>query len=214
MTDTPTPAARNLHWHAGQVSRADREAARGHRGATLWLTGLSASGKSTLARALEAELFARGAEVVVLDGDNLRHGLNRDLGFSPADRAENIRRVAEVARLFTEFGAIVLTAFISPYRADRAAARGLFAPGDFVEVFVAADLATCEARDPKGLYRKARRGEIPDFTGVSAPYEAPEAPELTVDTGRLPLEESAALVVAYLETHGYLGAGRALRAAD
>ena len=200
------PRSRNLHWHEGQVTRADRERAQGHRGATLWLTGLSGSGKSTLARALEAELFRRGATVYVLDGDNVRHGLNRDLGFSPGDRAENIRRIGEVARLLTEHGALVVTAFISPYRADRDGVRALLAPGDFVEVYVDADLATCEARDPKGLYARARRGEIPEFTGISAPYEAPDAPELVVRTGGVSVDESVAGLVAFLERGGWLAA--------
>lgn len=198
----PSPAARNLTWHAGQVTRADRERARGHRGATVWLTGLSASGKSTLARALEAELFGRGVEAYVLDGDNLRHGLNRDLGFSPADRAENIRRVAEVARLLTDLGAIAITAFISPCRADREAARALLDDGDFLEVFVACDLATCEARDPKGLYRRARRGQIAAFTGISAPYEPPAAPELTLHTARENVAQGVARLIELLEARG------------
>jgi adenylylsulfate kinase len=206
------PVSRNIHWHEGEVTRADRERAQGHRGATLWLTGLSASGKSTLARALEAQLFRRGATVYVLDGDNVRHGLNRDLGFSPVDRAENIRRIGEVARLLTEHGAIVVTAFISPYRADRDGVRALMAPGDFVEVFVDADLSTCETRDPKGLYAKARRGEIPEFTGITAPYEAPSAPELVVRTGGVTVDASVAELIAFLERGGYLspdGEGRA-----
>jgi adenylylsulfate kinase len=204
---TEAPVAKNLHWHEGEVTRADRERAQGHRGATLWLTGLSGSGKSTIARALEAELFRRGATVYVLDGDNVRHGLNRDLGFSPEDRAENIRRIGEVARLLTEHGAIVVTAFISPYREDRDRARGLMAAGDFVEVFVDADLAVCEERDPKGLYRKARRGEIPEFTGISAPYEPPAKPELVVRTAGATVDESVAEVIAFLERGGYLRGG-------
>jgi adenylylsulfate kinase len=203
---TEAPVSKNLHWHEGEVTRADRERAQGHRGATVWLTGLSGSGKSTLARALESALFRRGAQVFVLDGDNVRHGLNRDLGFSPEDRAENIRRIGEVARLFTENGALVVTAFISPYRADRDGARAVHRPGDFVEVFVDADLATCEERDPKGLYAKARRGEIPEFTGISAPYEAPEKPELVVRTAGASVDESVAEVIAYLEREGYLSA--------
>ncbi|HEU4456532.1 MAG TPA: adenylyl-sulfate kinase [Longimicrobium sp.] len=207
---TEAPVAKNLHWHEGQVTRAHRERAQGHRGATLWLTGLSASGKSTIARALEAELFRRGATVYVLDGDNVRHGLNRDLGFSPADRAENIRRIGEVARLLTEHGAIVVTAFISPYREDRDRARALMAEGDFVEVFVDADLAVCEARDPKGLYAKARRGEIPEFTGISAPYEPPASPELVVRTAGKTVDESVAELIAFLERSGYLRSEAAL----
>jgi len=200
------PSARNLTWHAGQVTRADRERARGHRGAAVWLTGLSGSGKSTLARALEEELFRRGVEAYVLDGDNLRHGLNRDLGFSPADRAENIRRVGEVARLLADFGAVAVTAFISPYRADRDGVRALMDEGDFLEVFVDADLATCEARDPKGLYAKARRGEIAEFTGISAPYEAPAAPELVVDSARHDVAGCVAQVIGLLEARGIIAA--------
>jgi adenylylsulfate kinase len=202
MTDIQK--ATNIHWHEGAITRADRERAHGHRGATLWFTGLSGSGKSTLARALEEVLFERGCQVYVLDGDNIRHGLNRDLGFSPADRTENIRRIGEVAKLFTDFGALVLTAFISPYRADRAAVRALMYEGDFVEVYVEADLNVCEDRDPKGLYKKARRGEIPEFTGVSAPYEAPEAPELVVRTDRNTVDECVAQLIGFLQARGYV----------
>jgi len=199
------PAGRNLTWHAGHVTRADRERARGHRGAVLWLTGLSGSGESTLARAVEESLFRRGVEAYVLDGDNLRHGLNRDLGFSPADRAENIRRVGEVARILADLGVVAITAFISPYRADRDGVRAI-AGGDFLEVFVDADLATCEARDPKGLYAKARRGEIPEFTGISAPYEAPAAPELVVDSARFSVDECVERVIRLLEARGIIPA--------
>ncbi|HWV57214.1 MAG TPA: sulfate adenylyltransferase [Longimicrobiales bacterium] len=198
--------AREIHWHEGHVTRGERERAQGHRGATLWLTGLSGSGKSTLARALEVELFRRGYRVYVLDGDNIRHGLNRDLGFGPEARTENIRRIGEVAKLFTDFGAIVITAFISPYRADRDSVRALMGKGDFIEIFVDAPLETCEARDPKGLYKKARRGEIPEFTGISAPYEPPTSPELVVNTANHTLEESVAQVLAYLESEaGVIG---------
>ncbi|HEU0016110.1 MAG TPA: adenylyl-sulfate kinase [Longimicrobium sp.] len=202
VLDTPL----NLYWHAGEVTRADRERAAGHRGATLWFTGLSGSGKSTLARAVENELFLRGVRVYVLDGDNVRLGLNKDLGFGPKDRTENIRRIGEVAKLFTDFGAVAITAFISPYREDRDAARALMADGDFVEVFVYADLDTCEARDPKGLYARARRGEIPEFTGISAPYEPPLEPELVVNTARHDLRTCTEQVIAYLEENGYLAA--------
>jgi sulfate adenylyltransferase len=198
-TTNGLPAAREIHWHDGHVTRSDREQAQGQRGVTLWFTGLSASGKSTLARALEAELFRRGYRVYVLDGDNIRHGLNNDLGFGPADRTENIRRIGEVAKLFTDFGAVVITAFISPYREDRDRVRKLMEPGDFHEVFVHAPLETCEARDPKGLYQKARKGQIPEFTGISAPYEAPLEPELVVDTAGYSVEENVAQLIAYLE---------------
>jgi adenylylsulfate kinase len=198
--------ATNITWHGGHVGRADRERVLAQRGATIWLTGLSGSGKSTIAVAVEAELVRRGKLAYVLDGDNVRHGLNKNLGFSPADRTENIRRIAEVAKLFTDCGVLAFTSFISPYRADREAARALFAEGDFVEVYVAADVATCEGRDPKGLYQKARAGQIPEFTGISAPYEEPEAPELVLDTARQRPEESVAALIAYLEGKGYLSA--------
>ncbi len=196
--------ATNITWHAGHVDRADREKALGQRGATIWLTGLSGSGKSTVAVAVEAELVKRGKLAYVLDGDNVRHGLNKNLGFSPADRTENIRRIGEVAKLFTDCGVLVFTSFISPYRADRDQVRALFAPGDFLEVYVAADVATCEERDPKGLYKKARAGQIPDFTGISAPYEEPPKPELLLETGKQTLEESVNTVLGHLEKNGYL----------
>jgi adenylylsulfate kinase len=198
--------ATNITWHGGHIGRPEREAVLGQRGATIWLTGLSGSGKSTIAVAAEAEIVKRGKLAYVLDGDNVRHGLNKNLGFSPADRTENIRRIAEVAKLFTDSGVLAFTSFISPYRADRAAARALFAPGDFVEVYVAADVATCEGRDPKGLYKQARAGKIPEFTGISAPYEDPEAPELVLDTSKQSIEESVNALVAYLEGKGYLSA--------
>ena len=198
--------ATNITWHGGQIGRRERETLLGQRGATVWLTGLSASGKSTIAVAAEAELVKRGKLAYVLDGDNVRHGLNKNLGFSPADRTENIRRIAEVAKLFTDCGVLAFTSFISPYRADRAAARALFAGGDFIEVYVSADVATCEGRDPKGLYKDARAGKIPEFTGISAPYEAPEKPELVLDTARQSVEESVAELVGHLEGKGYIGA--------
>jgi adenylylsulfate kinase len=188
------------------VERKDREKLLGQRGATLWLTGLSGSGKSTVAVAAEKALLQRGHLAYVLDGDNVRHGLNKNLGFSPEDRTENIRRIAEVAKLFTDAGVIALTSFISPYRADRDAARAIFAPGDFVEIHVSTALETCESRDPKGLYKKARAGQIPEFTGISAPYEAPERPELVLDTGALSVEESVAALLRYLEEKGTLSA--------
>ncbi len=193
--------ATNITWHHGDIIREDREKSNGHRSLVLWFTGLSASGKSTLAQAVQTILFERGSKTYVLDGDNVRHGLNKDLGFSPADREENIRRIGEVSKLFSDAGIIVLTAFISPYRADRDKARAI--NGDsFVEVYVQCDLGVCEERDPKGLYKKARAGQIPEFTGISAPYEAPENAELVIDTSAETLEESAAKVVAYLEKRG------------
>ena len=172
---------KNLRWHHGKVRREHRTQLLGHGASCIWLTGLSGSGKSTIARSVEEVLVARGVQAYVLDGDNLRMGLNSDLGFSAADRQENIRRVSEVARLLVDSGSIVLCAFISPYRADRRAARELLGT-DFVEVFVKASLKTCEERDPKGLYVRARSGEIEQFTGVSSPYEEPAAPELVLDT--------------------------------
>jgi adenylylsulfate kinase len=196
--------ATNITWHEGHVERGDRERLLGQRGATIWLTGLSGSGKSTIAVAAERALVERGRLAYVLDGDNVRHGLNKNLGFSPEDRTENIRRIGEVAKLFTDSGVIVFTSFISPYRADRDAVRELMGPGDFIEAYVAASLDTCESRDVKGLYEKARAGEIPEFTGISAPYEAPEKPELVIDTNQQGVAESVAQVVAYLEGQGYL----------
>lgn len=193
--------ATNITWHHSELTRGEREKRNGHRGLVLWFTGLSGSGKSTLAQEVQGALFERGCQTYVLDGDNVRHGLNKDLGFSPADREENIRRIGEVAKLFADAGVIALTAFISPYRADRDQARAI--SGDsFVEVYVRCDLEVCESRDPKGLYKKARAGLIPEFTGISAPYEAPENPELVVDTSRESLAESATRVIAYLEERG------------
>jgi len=194
----------NITWHESHVTRKEREEIIGQRGCTIWLTGLSGSGKSTVAVAVERLLTDRGRLVYILDGDNIRHGLNKNLGFSPEDRTENIRRIGEVAKLFTDAGVIVLTAFVSPYRADRDAVRALLQPGDFIEVHVAASLETCESRDTKGLYKKARAGEIPDFTGISAPYEAPEKPELLLDTNGKTVEESAGELIGYLEEHGIL----------
>lgn len=182
------------------VDTQARVAHYGHPGAVLWLTGLSASGKSSLSMALEHALMARGYACFVLDGDNVRHGLNSNLGFSPADRTENIRRVGEVAALFAEAGLICITAFISPYRADRLRARQACRQ-TFHEIYIAADLATCESRDPKGLYRKARSGALPDFTGIDAPYEPPEAPELVLDTSREALEISLEKLIAYVTRH-------------
>ena len=198
--------SKNLTWHEGQVSRVDRESRLGQRGATVWLTGLSGSGKSTIAVAAEQALASRGRLTYILDGDNIRHGLNSNLGFSPEDRSENIRRIGEVAKLFTDAGVIVFSSFISPYRADRDAVREILSDGDFVEVHVAASLETCESRDVKGLYQKARAGEIPEFTGISAPYEEPEKPELVIDTGGQSVDASVAELIAYLQKQGYLSA--------
>ncbi|WDU63940.1 adenylyl-sulfate kinase [Pseudomonas poae] len=181
------------------LTKSDRKAHYGHSGAVLWLTGLSASGKSTLSMGLEAALTRLGFSCYVLDGDNVRKGLNSNLGFSAADRTENIRRVAEVAALFSDAGLICITAFISPYRKDRAKARHLIG-SEFHEVYVAADLACCEARDPKGLYKKARSGDLHDFTGISAPYERPESPELTLNTGGESYEDSLNVLLDYVLT--------------
>jgi adenylylsulfate kinase len=201
-----TQKATNITWHAGQVGRGDRERVLSQCGVAVWLTGLSGSGKSTIAVAAERVLIERGRLSYVLDGDNVRHGLNKNLGFSPGDRSENIRRIGEVAKLFADAGVVVFTSFISPYRADRDAVRALMAPGDFIEVYVGASVETCEKRDVKGLYKKARAGEIPEFTGVSAPYEAPERPEIVLDTNCQSVEESVEQVVRYLEEKGYLNA--------
>ncbi|PKM41985.1 MAG: adenylyl-sulfate kinase [Firmicutes bacterium HGW-Firmicutes-8] len=194
--------ATNIVWHGGNVSKKDREELLRQKGVALWFTGLSGSGKSTLAGEIEKRLFAGGHLSYVLDGDNIRFGLNKNLGFSPEDRAENIRRIGEVAKLFADAGIITLTAFISPYRADRDTARGLLKEGEFIEVFVKCPVLECEKRDTKGLYKKARAGEIKEFTGISAPYEEPVSPELVVDTARLTLDEAADLVIRYLADRG------------
>jgi adenylylsulfate kinase len=198
------PKSANLTWSASHVSRAERERLLRHKAVTLWFTGLSGSGKSTLARAVEQALVARGVLAYVLDGDNVRHGLNRNLGFSAEDRTENIRRVGEVAKLMNDAGVLVLTAFISPYRSDRESVRALLPPGDFVEVFVDCPLEECERRDPKGLYREARAGRIADFTGISAPYEPPAAPELRIPTAEQDLATSVSGVLALLERRGII----------
>jgi adenylylsulfate kinase len=180
---TQQPVSTNVVWHHATITRARREAQNGHRGAIIWFTGLSGSGKSTLAHAVEEVLHERGCRTFVMDGDNVRHGLCGDLGFSVQDRQENIRRIGEVAKLFMEAGVIVLTAFISPYRADRERVRGMVDQGDFIEVYCDTPIEICETRDDKGLYKKARTGEIAEFTGISSPYQVPETPELTVNTG-------------------------------
>lgn len=180
----------NLVWHHGSVTAQERGGVLGQRPLTIWLTGLSGAGKSTLAAELEARLIGAGRASYVLDGDNVRQGLNRDLGFSPADRRENIRRVAEVARLMNEAGLIVITAFISPYREDRRMARDIIGSERFLEVYLSTPLAVCEARDPKGFYRRARQGGVSEFTGINAPYEVPEAPELVLNTDEILVDEA------------------------
>lgn len=206
LTAMSGPKADNLTWHVGEVDKEARTKAHGHRGAILWFTGLSGSGKSTIGHRVERMLIERGAFAYVLDGDNVRHGLNSDLGFAAEDRVENIRRVGEVARLFSDAGALVVSAFISPYRRDRDRIRGLVPEGEFVEVFVDTPLEVCEARDPKGLYKKARAGEIKNFTGLDAPYEPPEHPDVHLETATLSVDEAAEQVIRYLETNAILGA--------
>lgn len=191
----------NVVWHDTIISKRDREKRNGHRGVVIWLTGLPSCGKSTIATELQKRLFSMGCNVFILDGDNIRHGLNRDLGFSPEDREENIRRIGEVAKLFAESGTIAITSFISPYRKDRDRARALLNNGDFIEVFVKTPLSVCEERDPKGLYKKARAGIIPEFTGISAPYEEPENPEIIIETDKLSVEESVGVILEHLKNH-------------
>jgi adenylylsulfate kinase len=196
--------ATNIVWHAGNVTRADREKINGHKGFTVWFTGLSGSGKSTIAVAVEKALWDRGVRTYILDGDNVRHGLNSNLGFSPEDRTENIRRIGEVAKLFNDAGLVALTAFISPYREDRDKVRALMADGDFLEVFVDCPVEECEKRDVKGLYAKARAGQIKEFTGISAPYEEPSKPELVLRTAELTEQQSTDKVLAHLQEKGYI----------
>ena len=198
--------ATNIVWHKGAVTRDDREQLNGHKGCTVWLTGLSGSGKSTIAVDLEKRLCERGVRAYILDGDNIRHGLNKNLGFSPEDRTENIRRIGEVAKLFTDAGTVTITAFISPYRADRDQVRALMKGGDFIEVHVDCPVEVCEQRDVKGLYKKARAGEIKEFTGISAPYEAPNSPELTIKTSQQSVEESAMQILRHLQQRGIVAA--------
>lgn len=194
----------NVVWHNATVTRKRREEQSGHKGTILWFTGLSGSGKSSLAHAIEEQLHQRGCRTFVLDGDNVRHGLSSDLGFSDEDRVENIRRISEVAKLFLEAGVIVLTAFISPFRAEREAARKAVPHGDFLEIFCDSSLEVCEARDVKGLYKRARAGEIPEFTGISSPYEAPSSPELEVLTGEDAIESCVEQVLQLLVARGVL----------
>ena len=198
--------ATNITWHEGHVEREHRNKLLKQGGATIWFTGLSASGKSTIAFTIEHALVERGHLAYVLDGDNIRHGLNKNLGFSPEDREENIRRIGEVSKLFADAGLLTLTSFISPYRADRDRARQIHEEAGltFIEVFVEASVELCEQRDPRGLYAKARAGEIPEFTGISAPYEEPLRPELVLDTGQLSPQQAAAVVLEYLEGKGLL----------
>jgi adenylylsulfate kinase len=197
-------AADDIIWHHATVTRARREKQNGHKACVLWFTGLSGAGKSTLAHAVEEELHQRGCRTFVLDGDNVRHGLSSNLGFSEEDRRENIRRIGEAAKLMMEAGVIAMTAFISPFRADREAVRSLIPHGDFLEIYCRASLEVCEARDVKGLYKKARAGEIKNYTGIDSPYEEPIDPELVVDTGSLSLEDSVQAVLQLLRERGIL----------
>ncbi len=196
--------AENIVWHKQTLSKEERSMLKQQRSAILWFTGFSGSGKSTVANALEQALFQRGYHTYLLDGDNVRHGLNKNLGFSAEDRVENIRRIGEVAKLFVDSGVIVLTAFISPYRHDRRLVRDLVEEGEFIEVFVDTPLEVCESRDPKGLYKKARAGEIKHFTGIDDPYEIPEHPEITLHTDQKSVEESVAQILEELKARGYL----------
>jgi adenylylsulfate kinase len=196
--------ATNITWHDGAIIKPDRERLLQQKGVVIWFTGLSSSGKSTIARAVEERLFERGHLSYVLDGDNIRHGLNKNLGFSPEDREENIRRIGEVAKLFADAGLITMTAFISPYRKDRDRNRELLKEGEFIEVFVKVSLDVAEKRDPKGLYKKARTGEIKEFTGISAPYEEPLKAELILDTDKLDLTQCQDAVIRYLVENGII----------
>jgi len=194
----------NIVWHNTEVALEDREKQQGHQGLVLWFTGLSGSGKSTVATAFQKRLFDDGYRVFILDGDNVRHGLNSDLGFSSEDRVENIRRIGEVSKLFMDAGVITITSFISPFRADREVVRKKLPVGKFVEVFVKAPLDVCESRDPKGLYKKARAGEIAHFTGIDSPYEDPENPEITVETFKYKVEENVDQIISYLIEKKYI----------
>ena len=197
-------SSKNIVWHDHHVTKEDRAVLKGQKPCILWFTGLSGSGKSTVANAVESKLLALAKHTYLLDGDNVRMGLNKGLTFSDEDRVENIRRIGEVSKLFVDAGTIVLTAFISPFQKERDVVRALAGEGEFIEVFIDTPLAVCESRDPKGLYQKARKGEIPNFTGISSPYEAPKKPEIHVKTENLGIDESAEQIVAYLEKKGYL----------
>ncbi|KMK76051.1 adenylyl-sulfate kinase [Alkalihalobacillus pseudalcaliphilus] len=200
-----TQHSKNIVWHESVVSKQDRQKQKGHKSVILWFTGLSGAGKSTLANALDLYLHQKGLTSYVLDGDNVRHGLNKGLGFSEEDRKENIRRIGEVSKLFLDAGTIVSTAFISPFRQDRDQVRQLVEDGEFIEIYVKCSLEKCELRDPKGLYKKARSGEIPEFTGISSPYEEPLNPEVLVETDQLSIEGSIQKVIAYLVEAGIVG---------
>ena len=195
---------KNIKWHNLTIDRAKLEKMRGHKGMVLWLTGLSGSGKSTLANALNESLHKKGLSTFILDGDNIRHGLCKDLGFSDQDREENIRRIGEVANLFMNAGIITITAFVSPFKKDRLAVKKIIGSEDFIEIYCAANLDVCEARDTKGLYKKARLGQIKEFTGISSPYEIPDDPNIIVDTGLMSLNDSVKQIITYLNKKNFL----------
>lgn len=207
MNQSSNPSVGNIVWHHATVTRQRRERLNGHKGAVVWFTGLSGAGKSTLANAVEEELHQLGCRTYVFDGDNVRHGLCSDLGFSAADRSENIRRIGEMTKLFVDAGVIALTAFISPLRADRERVRRLIGAADFIEIYVQCPLAVCESRDVKGMYQKARAGQIKEFTGISAPYEEPEQPDLVVNTGEETLSESVNKVMNILRQRAVIIVG-------
>jgi adenylylsulfate kinase len=197
-------ASTNIVWHESEVTKENRQQQKGHKSAILWFTGLSGSGKSTISVALETALYTKGFHTYRLDGDNVRHGLNQNLGFSPEDRTENIRRIGEVSKLMVDAGLLTLTAFISPYLEDRDQVRKLVGTDEFIEIYVKASLETCEQRDPKGLYKKARLGEIKGFTGIDAPYEEPTQAEIIIDTNQLSIEASVEVIIDYLKENNYI----------
>ncbi|BEV38290.1 adenylyl-sulfate kinase [Bacillus stercoris] len=199
MTHNP-----NIIWHPAAISKSDRQSLNGHKSCVLWFTGLSGSGKSVLANAVDEKLYRRGIQSYVLDGDNIRHGLNKDLGFQTGDRIENIRRIGEVAKLFVDSGQMILTAFISPFREDRDMVRALFPKDEFFEIYVKCPLHVCEQRDPKGLYKKARNGEIKHFTGIDSPYEAPISPDFIIESDQISISDGADLIINELQNKGII----------
>ncbi|MEC2059920.1 adenylyl-sulfate kinase [Bacillus stercoris] len=199
MTQNP-----NIIWHPAAISKSDRQSLNGHKSCVLWFTGLSGSGKSVLANAVDEKLYRRGIQSYVLDGDNIRHGLNKDLGFQTGDRIENIRRIGEVAKLFVDSGQMILTAFISPFREDRDMVRALFPKDEFFEIYVKCPLHVCEQRDPKGLYKKARNGEIKHFTGIDSPYEAPISPDFIIESDQISISDGADLIINELQNKGII----------
>ncbi|MGG1247822.1 adenylyl-sulfate kinase [Bacillus spizizenii] len=199
MTHNP-----NIIWHPAAITKSDRQSLNGHKSCALWFTGLSGSGKSVLANAVDENLYRMGIQSYVLDGDNIRHGLNQDLGFRTEDRIENIRRIGEVAKLFVDSGQVILTAFISPFREDRNMVRALFPEGEFYEIYVKCPLHVCEQRDPKGLYQKARNGEIKHFTGIDSPYEAPLSPDFIIESDQISISDGADLIITELQSKGII----------